>query len=294
MSGADGLSSIWSFGWFCDKVIFFYLNVIISPPLGLVPWRNSSHGYAKKEQVRRLSRRPSGHGGCGVPMNRRTNAGGSIDETLPSAWRVASKRVYPRLKAGDAIDASILMHWEGCMPQAASLKMKQTVSTSAVLVLASIRPVNLLAEERKDTFQLRKELTCITNLQEIALAKEAARKDRRRRLVEKWQTRCHGEQSRRYTYSLIPELATWLNWKHGQVGFYLAQALSGHGCFNAYLRHFKKRHDESCPYCGSRSGDGCTAHSWHDDSSHAPVWRHMDAHQVLRQLSDEDEGLRWA
>ena len=97
------------------------------------------------------------------------------------------------------------------MPQAASLKMKQTVSTSAVLVLASIRPVNLLAEERKDTFQLRKELTCITNLQEIALAKEAARKDRRRRLVEKWQTRCHGEQSRRYTYSLIPELATWLN-----------------------------------------------------------------------------------
>ena len=48
---------------------------------------------------------------------------------------------------------------------------------------------------------------------------------------------------------LIPELATWLDRKHGQVGFYLAQALSGHGCFNAYLKRFKKRDDESCHYC---------------------------------------------
>ena len=39
--------------------------------------------------------------------------------------------------------------------------------------------------------------------------------------------------------------------KHGQVGFYLAQALSVHGCFNAYLKRFKKRDDESCSYCGS-------------------------------------------
>ena len=49
----------------------------------------------------------------------------------------------------------------------------RTVSTSAVLVLASVPPINLLAKERKETFQLRKELTCLTNLQEIARAKEA-------------------------------------------------------------------------------------------------------------------------
>ena len=56
----------------------------------------------------------------------------------------------------------------------------RTVSTSAVLVLA-VPPIDLLAEERKETFQLRKELTCLTNLQEIARAKEAFRKDGRRR-----------------------------------------------------------------------------------------------------------------
>ena len=113
-----------------------------------------------------------------------------------------------------------------------------------MLVLASVPPIDLLAKERKETFQLRKELTCLTNLQEIARAKEAIRKDGRRRLVEKWQTRWHGDR-------LIPELTTWLDRKHGQVGFYLAQALSGHGCFNAYLKRFKKRDDESCSYCGS-------------------------------------------
>ena len=84
-----------------------------------------------------------------------------------------------------------------------------------------------------------------------ARAKEAIRKVGRRRLVEKWQTRWHGDQSGRWTHRLIPELTTWLERKHGQVGFYLAQALSGHGGFNAYLKRFKKRHDESCSYCGS-------------------------------------------
>ena len=77
------------------------------------------------------------------------------------------------------------------------------------------------------------------------------RKDGRRRFVEKWQTTWHGDQSGRWTHRLIPELATWLDRKHGQVGFYLAQALSGHGCFNLYLKRFKKRDDESCRYCGS-------------------------------------------
>ena len=72
----------------------------------------------------------------------------------------------------------------------------RTISTSTVLLLASVPPIDLLAEERQETFQLRKELTC-ADLQEIARAKEAIRKDGRRRLVEKWQMRWHGEQKGR-------------------------------------------------------------------------------------------------
>ena len=59
----------------------------------------------------------------------------------------------------------------------------------------------------------------------------------------------HGEQTGRWTCRLIPEPGTWLNREHGEVGFYLAQVLSSHGCFNAYLRRFKKRDEEMCCYC---------------------------------------------
>ena len=89
----------------------------------------------------------------------------------------------------------------------------RTVSTIAVLVLASVPPIDLLAEERKETFQLRKELTCLTNLQEIARVKEAIRKDGRPRLVEKWQVRCHGDQSRSsppsWIESMVKSAFTW-------------------------------------------------------------------------------------
>ena len=88
-----------------------------------------------------------------------------------------------------------------------------------MLVRASVPPINLLVEERKETYQVRTELTCLTNLQEIARAMEANRKDGRGRLVDKWQTRWHGDQSGRWTHRLIPELITWLDRKHGQVGF---------------------------------------------------------------------------
>ena len=117
----------------------------------------------------------------------------------------------------------------------------RTVSTSAVLVPAIVTSIDLLAEERKEAFQLRKGLICLTSLQEIARAKEAIRKFGRRRLVEKWQMRWHGDHSGRWTHRLIAELATWLDRMHGQAGHYLAQAISGHGCFNAYLKRFKKR-----------------------------------------------------
>ena len=65
----------------------------------------------------------------------------------------------------------------------------RTVWTSAVLVLASVPPIDLLVEESKETFQFRKELTCLTNQQKIARAKVVIRKNGRRRLDEKWQTR---------------------------------------------------------------------------------------------------------
>ena len=57
-----------------------------------------------------------------------------------------------------------------------------------MLVLVSVPPIGLLAEERQKIFQNSKELTCITNQQEITRTKEASRKNRRHSLVKRWQT----------------------------------------------------------------------------------------------------------
>ena len=99
--------------------------------------------------------------------------------------------------------------------------------------------------------------------------KEAIRKDGRHRLVEKWQMRWHGEQTGRWTYRLIPKLATWLNRKHKEFGFYLAQAFSGHGCFNVYLRRFKKRDEEMCCYCDFP----VDMQSTHSSSAQSGAWQ---------------------
>ena len=56
------------------------------------------------------------------------------------------------------------------------------------MVLTGVPLIDLLAEERRETFQLRKELTC-TDLQGIARAMEGIRKRGKYRTVEKWQMR---------------------------------------------------------------------------------------------------------
>ena len=131
----------------------------------------------------------------------------------------------------------------------------RSVSTSAVLVLASVPPIDLLTREKQETFQLRRELSCNDNEQEYARAKVAVRKEARSRLVTRWQERWCEESTGRWSHCLIPDLSPWLEKNHGEVGLYLTQVLTGHGCFNAYLTRFKIRDDEACDYCGSPVDD---------------------------------------
>ena len=54
----------------------------------------------------------------------------------------------------------------------------------AAPALASVPQIHLLAKERQETFQPRKELTCATNQQVIARAREAICEEGRRKLFE--------------------------------------------------------------------------------------------------------------
>ncbi|KAL7743810.1 hypothetical protein ACLKA6_000217 [Drosophila palustris] len=48
-----------------------------------------------------------------------------------------------------------------------------------------------------------------------------------------WQTRWDNATNGRWTHRLISDLKTWLTRRHGQMNFYLAQLLTGHGCLKA-------------------------------------------------------------
>lgn len=52
-----------------------------------------------------------------------------------------------------------------------------------------------------------------------------------------------------WTRLLIPNVERWVDRKHGDINFHMAQFLSGHGCFQVYLKRSKKVTSDVCVYC---------------------------------------------
>ena len=67
--------------------------------------------------------------------------------------------------------------------------------------------------------------------------------------MAEWQKRWSSSTNGRWTHRLIPDVARWVERKHGVVDYYLTQFLSGHGCFKKYL--FKRNLATSaiCTFC---------------------------------------------
>lgn len=108
----------------------------------------------------------------------------------------------------------------------------RTLSAEAAFVLASLPPLGLLAQERVD--------------------RQAGMEERqaRDRLLERWQERWVNRPTGAWTRTLIPNLAAWVNRKHGETDFHLTQFLAGHGDFQKYLFQMGKTDSVSCKYCG--------------------------------------------
>jgi hypothetical protein len=68
---------------------------------------------------------------------------------------------------------------------------------------------------------------------------------------ERWSNATKGG----WTRKLIPHIEPWLTRKHGQMDFYTTQALTGHGCFVAYLHRICKADTPACWYCAEANDD---------------------------------------
>jgi len=75
--------------------------------------------------------------------------------------------------------------------------------------------------------------------------KTEVKRSARMQSVDNWQAAWDNSSKGRWT------LDARVNRKHGQVDFYLTQALSGHGCFRSFLKRFGHDTENGCPESGS-------------------------------------------
>jgi len=109
------------------------------------------------------------------------------------------------------------------------------VSETAMNILSGVPPADLLAEERRATFNAKR-LGPHSDLSPRATTMMA------------WKARIAQSRNGGWTKRLIPDVEAWCLGKK-DLDFLTTQILSGHGCFGVYLRRIKKKDSDLCHHC---------------------------------------------
>jgi hypothetical protein len=151
----------------------------------------------------------------------------------------------------------------------------RTVSTEALQVLASSVPIDPMVEGR-------------TNI----LEGKQAKSENTRRIRKKWQERWSNSTKGGWTRKLIPQIEPWLTRKHGQMDFHLTQALTGHGCFGAYLHRIGKADTPACWYFAEANDDAehtvFVCPKWEDERKTFPKNASSDPRELIAAMLEND------
>ena len=123
----------------------------------------------------------------------------------------------------------------------------RTVSTDALLVLAQLMPWPIRAKLRHEMFWKNKKL------EDDELSDDDAPVKTDEQLEEEalmeWQRRWDASANGRWTHQCVPNIATWINRKFGDLNYFLTQVLTGHGDFQTYLCRIGKAPSPTCLFC---------------------------------------------
>lgn len=161
---------------------------------------------------------------------------------------------------------------------------------SALAVISGIQPFDITAQQRHMELQQRvqrqerlKKKNTPWGVHKEKGARKAEKADAERWAREAWTQAWENEEiTGQWTKRLISARTPWIERKHGAVDYYLTQALTGHGAFNAYLKRFKKRRSAQCRYCGEANDTAehtilnCT--EW--DTIRGPAWTTTDGGRI--------------
>lgn len=152
----------------------------------------------------------------------------------------------------------------------------RTVSDMAALVLARIPPAHLLADERRRIEECKQEATTVAVI----------RRQEREVTLREWQELWDHTTKAAWTRRMIPDIRRWVNQsKLGDMSFHMAQALSGHGCFQHYLWRRRRAIDPHCNHC--EEPEDTVEHTLFDCTYWAESRREMER-CIGRQLRLED------
>lgn len=125
----------------------------------------------------------------------------------------------------------------------------RTVSTEAIMVIAGVAPWSLSADERTFIHRLHQR-------QEAPYASETDDEDDEQteeeikdETITRWQHRWDQADKGRWTHQCIPSIKSWIDRKHGEVTYFTAQMLTGHGCFRRFLHRIGKAAEPTCSLC---------------------------------------------
>lgn len=99
----------------------------------------------------------------------------------------------------------------------------------------------------------------------------------------------------RWTRRLIPDIRRWTERGHGEVGYHLTQALTGHGCFVEYLYDIGKKESRECVYCGENDDAEHTVfycNRWDDVRVHEVGGTHLSPDNMIELMLQSEVNWR--
>lgn len=117
----------------------------------------------------------------------------------------------------------------------------RTVSFDAATLMARMPPWDLVAAERKRTFNRIKDARALgpvepSDIKRIHMEERAV-------LAHEWLGRLQDPNvsGRRTADAITPIFQEWMNRRWGGVSFHLTQIVTGHGCFGSYLHRIGRQ-----------------------------------------------------
>ncbi|KAL4090895.1 hypothetical protein QTP88_025653 [Uroleucon formosanum] len=116
----------------------------------------------------------------------------------------------------------------------------RTVSDMAALVLARMPPAHLLADERRRIEERKQEPTTVAVI----------RRQEREATLREWPVIWDHTEKAAWTRRMIPDIKRWVYQPNQEaITFHMAQAMTGHGCFQHYLWKRRRAGDPHCMHC---------------------------------------------